>query len=224
MRCKKFQDRIGQLNYTGDSKSLPNDLFEHRLVCPKCSEFAKTTALLTKAISLETANYDQALMPIEKRLALVAARTRKESHQPSLIEQLSIFIQDFGWGRGRLTVAISTAAVMLALFMSVPFGYDRVIGYNLSLAGVCPEVAADDETMCDLLLALGIEQPAVDVIDCDVNCSMILSDLKSEAEIELAIFAMADLGAEAEIMSIDKIVDRGSASLWEQAHSRIFSN
>ena len=65
------------------------------------------------------------------------------------------------------------------------------IGYDIAVAGDDKELAENDEVICDMLFSLGLIEAAVDVLECDTTCNLMILDLKTQAEAQLVVKELA---------------------------------
>jgi hypothetical protein len=118
-------------------------------------------------------------------------------------------------------VGVVVTAVALGLFAFVPFKFSQTIGYEIAFAGVNPGLVEDNDTLCDVFYDLGIDEAAVDVLDCDTTCRVIVFDLKTRHEVDLVMTALErindhDLSADVQPVQVSTtrtILDRANEKL-----------
>lgn len=225
MRCEEIQERLTEgSGRTADLNQLLDEFREHLNRCEPCSRVAESSLKLDQLFQAVAKEPETDLMPLENRMRLVAREAESSGWFERPGDFVGRLVDAVSWGHRRLAVSGGLVALILVFVTLVPFGYDRVVGYNLTISGICPEVADDDEIVCALLYERGVEQAVIDVTECDTMCSLVVFDLRSKREIELAMATYEELGAEATIENIAVITDRGSRSLLRMAQERIFSN
>lgn len=225
MRCEEIQKRLTEgFGRTSDLNQLLDEFREHLSQCEACSRVAESSLKLSQLFQAVAHEPETDLMPLETRMRLVAREAESSGWFGRLGGFVGRLVDAVSFGHRRLALSSSLVALILSFVTLVPFGYDRVVGYNLTISGICPEVADDHEIVRALLYERGVEQAVIDVTECDTTCSLIVFDLRSEREIELAMATYEELGAEATIENIAVITDRGSRSLLRMAKERIFSN
>lgn len=222
MRCEEIQKRLNE--FSSQTPELSPEIREHLNRCETCSRLAESAFKLDQIFQAAANEPESELMPLETRI-------KRVTHEAELsgwigrMDDLAVRLTDaVSFGHRRLILSIGMVALVLAFVTLVPFGYNRVVSYDLTLGGVCPEVAEDQETACALLYERGVERAVIDVMQCDTTCSLVLFDLQSEQEIDMVIETYIELGAEATIEHIAVITDRDSRSLLHLAHERIFNN
>ena len=216
MRCREVQNRVERIK----PENLPDEILTHLDACQVCAEYARRSERAGQLLKSASVNDDQSVMPLAARRRLVETQVAGDS---SWVERFAETVLSIvGWRPVRYVYA-SALAVILAVVTLVPFGYDQVIGYNLSLAGICREVAEDHETVCDLLMVMGVQEAVIDVTSCDSTCNLVVFDLRSRDEVRLTVAAFDDLGAQTEIASITRITNRTSGTLLRQADERLLS-
>ena len=191
MLCREAKRRLME---AGGSRSSSDDpeLIEHLAQCPDCAREAEAVARLKRAFERGRIDDADAVLPIEvqklaveERLAESGRPTGRRFHLPDSV--LNAFHMP------RLAVGVTLAAVALLLVLLKPFQQDRVIGYNLSVAGISEDIATDDDRLCDLLYALGATEAGVDLIGCDTTCDLLIYDLRSTEEVHLVATAIRNL-------------------------------
>jgi hypothetical protein len=223
--CHALQKRLDELN--GRIESLSEAERSHIARCASCSKALESINSLGQLF--ETVTTDQRLsevplMPLEARVNRVVAQVEGSGFGLKLADWFRRRFESIWWNHRRLTMSGGLVAALLLLVTLIPIGQTRVVGYNLTLGGICPEVAADEAIVCAMLHEQGVDQAVIGVANCDITCSLVLFDLKSEREIELALATYEELGAEAVVEDITAVTNRESRSLLSLAHEKIFSN
>ena len=222
MSCKEIQRQLDECS--GRNVELSDEIKDHLSRCEDCSRVAKSASKLGRIFKTAADEPESDLMSLDNRVRMVAREAESVGWAERLSDMAGRVADAISFGHRRLAMYSSLITVVLVFVTFVPFGYNRVVGYDLTIGGICPEVAEDHEIVCALLYEQGVEQPVINVTDCDTTCSLIVFDLKSEREIEVAMATYEELGAEATIENVTVVTDRGRRSLLRMAHERIFSN
>ena len=223
--CHKIQKRLDELN--GQIDRLSDSERKHIAGCVSCSKALESIGSLGQLF--ETVNGDRRpsevpMMPLATRINRVVAEAETSGFSLKLADWFRRRLESIWWNHRRLTMSGGLAAALLLLVTLIPIGQTRVVGYNLTLGGICPEVASDEAIVCAMLHEQGVDQAVIGVANCDITCTLVLFDLKSEREIELALATYEELGAEAVVEDITAVTNRESRSLLSLAHEKIFSN
>ena len=222
MSCEEIQKLLNE--FSGQRADLSDEILDHLSQCKDCSQFAETTFKLGEILQTVANEPESDLIPLEQRMRLVANEAESSGWFERLGDWAGWVADVISFGHRRFAMYSSLVSVVLLFVTLVPFGYNQVVGYNLTISGICPEVAEDHEIVCALLHEHGIMQAVINVTDCDTTCSLVLFDLQSEREVELAVATYEELGAETTIENVAVVTDRASRSLLRMAKDRIFSN
>ena len=163
MRCREARRRL-----TGSRKGQPADLedrelLDHLAECPDCAREAKALGTLRQMLLAAGENDAAHVTPISAQKDVVEARATRAG-RAMLWRRFFWFATEHG-GRNRLRygIGVAIAIALLAVVSFVPFRYDHTVGYDVAFAGVCRELGADDERICDVLYELGLEEADIDV-------------------------------------------------------------
>ena len=189
MLCREAKRRLMEASGSRSSSDDP-ELMEHLAQCPGCAREAEAVARLKRAFERGRIDDADAVLPIEAQKLAVEERLA-ESERPIGFRLSRPVLNAFHMPR--LAVGLTLAAVALLLVFLKPFQQDRVIGYNLSVAGISEDIATDDDRLCDLLYALGATEAGVDLIGCDTTCDLLIYDLRSTEEVHLVATAIRNL-------------------------------
>jgi len=121
------------------------------------------------------------------------------------------------------SIGVVVVAAALILLTLIPFKYDRAIGYDIAFAGVNRELAEDNERICDMLYALGLIEAAVDILECDTTCRVVIIDLKSRAEVQLVVTALENINPSRLTAKVIPVHSKTTGTLLDQANERLFN-
>ncbi len=186
MRCREARSRLSLSASEPASLTSDQDLQAHLQACSECAREAAALGLLSQLLESAAEGDRQSLIPLEARRELVEARARQADQGPSHFFN--------GWTRSlQYGGVLATAMIVLALVALVPFSPDQTRGYSVAFGGVDLDLANDDEAICNMLYVLGLHEAEVDLLGCDTTCSLLIVDLKTEAEADLVVAAMTSL-------------------------------
>jgi len=222
MRCSEARRRL-----TGsrrDEKSILEDreLQAHLSSCPACAREAEAARIMRAVLEGSSADDTSAMMPSVEQRRLVEDRLRGRLSVAGRISDWLNSLRYWWWRRPGYTISFGVAAAVLAVATFVPFSYDRTLGYDVAFAGVCQEVALDDDKICDMLHSLGLGQAAVDLEECDTVCSLNIICLKSREEVSMVVAALESMCQTEVTSSVIPLVDRTSGSLLDRANEKVF--
>ena len=215
MRCREARHRLTSSG--SDSAALRNnrELMEHIAQCPACAEYARATGTLRQMLIAASTNDSDDITPISQQRKIIDKRMAESSES-------RVDMQPYR-GRIRLSIGIAVGVVLLVLISIVPFGYDRTVGYHVAFAGLCEEVAVDDDRICDILYNLGLDEADIGAAYCDTTCTIHIVELRSLEEAELVVQAFSGLCRIDPTANVIPVVKRESASLLDQANEKIFT-
>ncbi|RKX25126.1 MAG: hypothetical protein DRP45_06660 [Candidatus Zixiibacteriota bacterium] len=216
MRCREAQLRLAESRRTESAAPADNELLAHLSECPDCARLAEAAGMLNQMFEAAAVNDTLNVVPISERKHTVETEValRKRKHVPAATIGLP--------RRRRMGVGIAVAIAVLAILSVIPFGYDRIVGYDVAFAGVDKNLATDDHMICDMLFALGLVEAAVDVKGCDSTCCLHIIDLKSSNEVHLVVTALNVMNPDDLSTEIIPLTVKSSRSLLHQAGEKIF--
>lgn len=213
MRCSEACRRLTESR--GTVSSADTDLRDHLAACPACAEFARAERMLVRDLSLSTADDTEADRSFAAMRARVNARAEAITSQtPREVFIMSALKRTIS-RRPRMSLTIATAVIVLAFLTVVPFSFQRTVGYEVAIAGVNKDLAMDDAKITELLAALGVENAAVNVGDCEKTCVLNISDLKSQDDVVIIKTAFDKMG-HCVVERVGEIADTVTASLISQ--------
>ena len=192
MLCREAKRRLIDAGSSGSSISDDRELMEHLAQCPDCAREAEAVKRLHRALERGRIDDTVAITPIEVQKVAIDARLAQSERNVTTGYRLSRLLADV-FRKPHYAVGLTLAAVVVLLVFLTPFKHDRVVGYNLSVAGVSEDIATDDDRLCDLLYALGATDAGVDLIGCDTTCDLLIYDLRSTEEVHLVTMAIRNL-------------------------------
>lgn len=192
MRCRQVRQKLIQLS--GSVSEADHDLREHLQSCSKCASFARAELELKHDLDLASADdkherqsWTELIAVVEKR---AVSMTPKKSREKSI---MSILTNQFR-KRPKLGFSVALAVILLVLATTVPFKFDKTLGYEVAIAGVDENLAVDNEKLEILLETIGLEDAKFTVDGCEVTCNIVISDLKSEDDVEIVKIAFEKMG------------------------------
>lgn len=212
MRCREAKRLLNEGNI-----SHP-DLSAHLSRCAKCAREAEAAGLMEAVMSdLRRENPDAAtpLAQIRAHLgSFSAASSRKEHSRMAEIRHTLATKKRLGFGFG-------LALAALLFFTLVPFSYDRVTGYDVTIGGL----PADQQIQVNHILAgfeaIGIENASVSVNYSDDETSVYMMNFTDHATAQKATAAFNTLtGMDGEV-AIKKRKETVSGSLFAQVAEKL---
>lgn len=219
MDCREARHRL--MTSRPESADEDTALQEHLSECDSCAREAHAYGLLNRLYQTAAEDSGKPEMPMADQRRIVQARAARLSRSQSRKSR------KVASGRAGLShrpvyaAGLVTVAAMLVLFLLVPFGYYRTIGYDLAVEGVNKDLALDDERMCDLFMAVGLVEATIDVVGCDTTCNLLVYDLKSTEEVRLVVSMLDNLSARNLTTNVTPVVARASGSLIQRANEGI---
>lgn len=207
MRCHEAKKRID----AGDLDDAA--LTEHLHQCAACSRLAEAERQLTCSLqhaAQATPSGGTPFPQLRQRIELAAAGAqRKERHIMSeILHQVRI--------HPRLSTGLALAVLVFLFTTLVPFSYQRISGYDatIAFAGVTEEV--QKEKVEEALEAIGQSNVKVSVEQTGENTSYRLKGFKSESQALQAIFALEMQAGTKGQSRIRPLLENVSASLYAQ--------
>ena len=200
MRCHEARTRLSLSASEPAAITADQDLQEHLQGCSECTREAAALGLLTQLLESAADGDRENLVPLENQRGLVKARARQAG------QRLGHFSS--GWTRSlQYGGVLATAMIVLALVALVPLSPEQADGYSVAFGGVDLDLAHDNERICNMLYILGLHEAEVDLLGCDSTCNLLIVDLKTEAEANLVVAAMASLSDDGVTSNVIPIID-----------------
>lgn len=181
MRCHEAKKRIE----AGDLDDAA--LIEHLRNCATCAKLAEVERQLACSFRQAASASSPAATPfplLRQRIELAAAGTqRKERNIMSEISQ-QIRIHP------RLSVGMAMAVLVFMFATLVPFSYERISGYDATIAFAGVTEGIPQEKIEKALEAIGQSHVEVSAESAGENTSYRLKGFKSESEALQAVFAL----------------------------------
>ena len=162
MLCREAKRRLTEAAGSRSSLSDDIELMEHLAQCPNCAREAEAIDRLERALDRGRVDDSEAIIPIAVQRAAIEERMADSERRDGYLFRLPRLVANT-FRKPRFAVGLTLAAVALLLVFFKPFPHDKVIGYNLSVAGISQDIATDDDRLCDLLYALGATDAGVDL-------------------------------------------------------------
>ncbi|UCC44078.1 MAG: hypothetical protein JSU65_13355 [Candidatus Zixiibacteriota bacterium] len=218
MKCREARNRLTGSRRAESSGTDDRDLKDHLEHCRRCAQYAASANLLVEALNEAGKVKAGDVVPVSVLKARIEAGAAASARTAGRLPR-SLFL---GWLRPGTAIAAGALVVGVVLILAlVPFQYHKTIGYDIAFAGVNKELAEDDERICDLLHELGLVEAAVDVLECELTCSLMIIDLKSEQEVALVVTALSNLNDSDLTTNVIPLRATASGSLLDQANERL---
>lgn len=214
MRCRKARHRLNDSGTDNASLRGDKELMEHLKTCPECAQYAKASGTLRQMLIAASSNDSEGIVPMSEQREITDDRLARQSKQRV---EMNPYRKRLRYGIG-----IAVGVTILVLASLIPFSYDRTVGYELAFAGVCEEVAFDDERICDILYDLGLDEADIGAAYCDTTCSLRIVELRSLREAELVVQAFSGLCRVDPKAAVIPVVEKESGSLLDHANEKIF--
>jgi hypothetical protein len=230
MQCRQARLRLKAGQKDGSDISADRELLDHLKNCPDCArdwQADKTLRYLLAAGKIDDA---AGMLSLDRQKAEIEARLAGPAAVKSGPGRLGMVIP--GFLRRRPTLSFGTAiSVMLLLILTlVPFKYHQTIGYTIRMEGVHHQLVGDIENICDMLMAMGLQDAEVNILGCDTTCGgsdthacdttckLMILELKTREEAERVVAAFAKIEPSDLTTSIEPIRASASGSLLDQAN------
>ncbi len=222
MRCSEARRRLTGSRRDDPSALEDRELKAHLASCPSCAREAESARIMKAVLEASTADDTSAMMSQAEQQRLVETRAAGHDRLTDRFGSWLTGLRYLWWRRPAYRASLGLVAAVLAVVTFVPFSYNKTLGYDVAFAGVCQEVALDDEQICDMLHSLGLAEAAVDLEGCDSVCNLNIICLKSEEEVRLVVSALQNMCKTEITSSVVPMVDRASGSLLRRANEKVF--
>jgi hypothetical protein len=207
MRCHEAKKRIGARDYDDAA------LLEHLRHCMSCSQLADAEQRLVDFLKHIATSDLPATTPFEqlrRRIEQVSAGARRKER--NIMSEISCQIRS----HPRLSVGMVLAVLVFMFTTLIPFSYQRITGYDatVAFAGVTDEVP--QEQVKKALEAIGQSNVKVSVEQTGENTSYRLKGFATESEAFRAVLALEMQGGTKGQSRIRPILENVSASLYAQ--------
>lgn len=194
MRCHKARQRLIQSRGIVSDNSEDNDLIKHLRNCSDCAALVQAEQTLQR--DFETAGVDDNIDLISLSALKNRVEARVDSITPSKLQEKNIMAKIYHQLRRKPQLGISIGVIILLLLVAtlVPLKFNRIIGYEVAIAGVNKDLAMDDQKIQMLMTALGMGDASVNINDCEATCRLTISDIKSEQDVQAVVAAFDELG------------------------------
>ena len=178
MSCKKIQELLAQEIISPLEKET---IEQHLSLCQGCAESVRQDTLLSKLFT-EAVPQETDIIPI------AFMKTRVETALNARSARFSLK----GLLRKPMLFPV-TALLLLVVVFSLMNRKEHQLtltdnaGYKVALAGISPELAGDDEIICDMLFDVGLHEASVDIVGCEATCNLVIFDLKSKKEADMVV-------------------------------------
>jgi hypothetical protein len=196
------------------------ELADHISSCPDCAKEAQAAGLIDSSLgTLRRQSTPEATPFAEIRERVEthpAASSRKEySRMAETTHKLA--------ARKKLSFGLGLAVAALLFFTLVPFSYDRVVGYDLTISGIEPGPTININPIIQAMTGLGYDNVSVSTNYASSETSISISGLphKKAAQEASAVFSsLTGLDGEVEFKPNTETV---SGSLYAQVKDQFFS-
>jgi len=214
MRCHEAKRLLNE----GDLSN--RELAGHISTCPECAREAQAAGLIDDSLSaLRRRSMPEAtpLADIRERVEThPAASSRKEySRMAETTHKLA--------ARKKLGFGLGLAAAALLFFTLVPFSYDRVVGYDVTISEIEPGPTVNINPIIQAMTGMGYDNVSVSTNYASTETSIWISGLphKKAAQEASAVFSTLT-GLEGDVEYTPK-VETVSGSLYAQVKEQLFS-
>jgi len=194
------------------------ELAEHLKACPACARLAAAAGLIDTA--LHTIRRDAGI----PSTPLAELRARLQSHPADTPRKERLSMAELTHkltGRKPLGLAIGVAVAALLFFVLVPFSYDRVVGYDLTISGLPSGQQIPAGTVVKALDALGVQGASVST-DYAANASAVhitnLTDADAVQKASAAFTTVTGLKGETKVTPR---IESVSGSLYAQVREKL---
>jgi hypothetical protein len=213
MHCSEARQRLSGSRRSGID--LPNDseLLEHLRSCPQCAREAGVAEQMREMFESASSDDKLAMPDLSAQRKLVESRMARARPTHPVLRR---FRRHPAAGLGTLI-----AVAVMVIFALVPFRYYRTVGYEVAFAGISPDLVADNDTICDVLYTLGIDQAAVDVLGCDSTCRLVILDLRSEHEAHLVVKVLQRMNESDLSANVQPVREKSARTLLDRANEKL---
>ncbi len=215
MRCRQAKQKLNAVNF--DNSEIANDqsLLNHLNECSACASLV--TAERSLRSDFQEASVDDTKEVISDWLLKAQVERQAASDRSKFRENhlMAIFSNLFK-KQSKLTIGVTTVAVVLLLSVLIPFSYNKTIGYEVAFAGVDKHLALDSSKIQELLAKLGIENVDIDVSGCETTCNVKISDLKSTDDAKLVVAAFNEIDHVVVLEEIKEMVESETGNIFKK--------
>ncbi len=222
MRCSEARRRLTGSRQDDPSVLEDRELKAHLASCPACAEEAESARIMKTVLDASATDDTLAMIPQVEQQRLVESRISRHNSLSDRIVGWLDGLRYLWWRRPGYGLSLGLVAAVLAVATFVPFSYDKTLGYDVAFAGVCQEVALNDDQICDMLHSLGLGEAAVDMKGCDSVCALSIICLRTEEEAQMVVAALQNMCRTEMTSSVIPMVDRTSGSLLRRANEEVF--
>lgn len=197
MQCREARHRLesahADSSRSHDELHLDRELRDHLRTCSTCAKLARSSEVLRQLFAAASED-DRANVPsLANTRVLMEARDAAAKGMRDRSPEAPRRSRRHTWipvGAG-----LAVAAAVLVLVAVVPFGFNQTVSYDVTFHGVQRDIAEDNERLCDVFYDIGLRDAAIDLRGCDTTCQLVVFDLKSEQEVQLAVALLQNLSA-----------------------------
>jgi hypothetical protein len=230
MQCREARLRLAA--YEGERSKMETDreLIDHLRECPDCARDFLAEKKLRQLYSQAGVNDTADVVPISRQRTRVEARASGEESRKSVGRMIPGLL----WRKPGLSFGTVIAVAVLIILALVPFQYNRTVGYEITLEGVDQELAGDIERICDMLMAMGLEDAEVDILGCDTTCGgidlyrcdttcrLFFVELKTREEAQRVVEAFAQVDPTEVTSDIKPVRSSTRGTLLDKANETLF--
>lgn len=212
MRCREAKRLLNE------RKMSDPGLLEHIKSCPACARLAAAEGLIDT--SLHTVRGDA----VDTLTPMAELRTRLESHPARTSRKERLRMAELTHkmsAKKRVGFAIGLAVAALLFFVLVPFSYDRVVGYDLSISGLPAGQQIDVGNITNALEALGIKGASVSADYSATGTAVRITNLTDPDAVQTASAAFTTLTGLKGETEVEPRVETVSGSLYAQVQEKL---
>lgn len=215
MRCRQAKQKLNSINFDSSEIAKNQMLLNHLNECSACASLV--TAENSLQADLQAAAVDDNEEVVSNWfLKTLVERQAADANRSKFRENHLMAIFNLFKNQSKLTIGVTTVAVVLLLSVLIPFSYNKTIGYEVAFAGVDKNLALDPGKIQTLLARLGIENVDIDVSGCEATCNVKISDLKSPDDAKLVVAAFNEIDHVVVLEEITEMIESESGNIFEK--------
>ncbi len=195
MRCHEARKKIEALGAGIDKISEYPELAEHIRDCAECASMIQAEQLLKRDLGAMSEDDTTEIVPfaiLKSRVEAMAGDASGRNDRPSDNTQEKGIMAKL-LAKPQFSISIAVVVIVLLVATLVPLKFDEKLGYEVAIAGVDKDLALDEDKICELLMAIGIEDCNFEVGDCDELCNVKILGLTDEDQVQIVCAAFDEL-------------------------------
>jgi len=221
MRCREAKSRLIAFQRANSARIDDRELLDHLKNCPACAQNAMAITTLRQMLIAASENDSSEILPLSVQRQRVEAQMKPGEHSITRHISLRIIRNNLIGRKPLFRIGVVIAIATLVVMTLVPFKYDRIVGYEIAFAGICPELVEEDNILCDMLYTMGLAEVDVDILGCDTTCNLLVYHLESHEDAQYVVSTFSEINAIDLSAEIIPVLTSTHGSLLAQVNERL---